>query len=349
METTIAIIKPNNFKFNKQLYYNNKQQLTNDISQFIEFKTILFDDMMETIIVNIGLTSELLGNSPTCFETSTNVYQVCYIDASENNDAPMNSIASYLTGERIDNTSVVISSFMNNQKIYVPDNVDIQNIIDILYSKFVHKGIYIGVNNQNAIEFDYFNHPIEYYNIQTETDFHNYKFHEFAFLGFDLCMVIEVNSNNINKKATRLLGNDIVNGDILLILKSSCEFNDLSLSLYDKMNKLSFGPLVSRQLNDNEKKEENNIAINKYSILEERYNSMIDKCHFCNMIFTSSALETHEIIPELICTGCFRLQYHNQHCQMNDWNNHKKECLYNKSTALNSTNISNTGDKKNIV
>jgi len=225
-----------------------------------------------------------------------------------------------LIGENIDTDAVIINSTINN-KIYEPGNVMLDDISDILYSKFVHKGINL-LNNQ-TVEFDYFHHPVECYNIQTEADFNKYKIHEFTFLGFDLCMVFEIDSdNNINKRATRLLGTHKIAGGVLLVAKSSTEFIDLTLDLYNKMNSLAFGLLSSRLLKDDEKKEENsNAAINKFSVLNERYNSLTDVCHNCNAIFVNDPLT---------CSGCYRAKYHILECQENDWEEHKKECLYNK-------------------
>ena len=33
---------------------------------------------------------------------------------------------------------------------------------------------------------------------------------------------------------------------------------------------------------------------------------------------------------KLVCSGCYRMRYHNKDCQKNDWSKHVAECLYNK-------------------
>ena len=323
MEITIAIIKENDFKFDKDLYYDNKTLLENDISKLIELKTISHEIMMETIVLSIGLTHDTLGNSPIFHETSENIYQLCYVGNDEiiNKTLPKNSICSYLTGENVDTTTVIINSHIGLNKTYEPDSITVNDIVNILYSKFIHKGIHLSYNN-SPIEFNYFDHPIEYYNIKNEEDFNLYKAHEFTFMGIELCMIIETNpTNNINKKATRLLGTHKINGNVLLIVKSSNEFLDLSLDLYNQMNDLAFGPLHLRELKDDEKTEDTSIALNKFSVLKNRHNLLLNKCNSCNVIFTD--------VP-LICSGCYRVKYHMIECRANDWDDHKKECLYNK-------------------
>lgn len=317
MELTLAITKPNDFQFDKSLYKNNKLQLLNDIQEFIELKTIPSDDLMYTIVTSTGLTPELIGNNPICFETAINTFQLCYT-VKEDAPEPSNKLCSYLIGESICGNAVLINSKINSDKTYSVDNVTLNNIVDILYSKFIHKGIYLG---SEVNEFDYFDHPIEYYNLTTDEEFNKYKMHEFTFMGLGLCLIHEIDSNKaINKRATRLLGNRKINGDVLLILKTANEFNDLNLDLYSKINDLSFGYLEKRDLTDEEKIEDNStIALNKYSVLQNRYDLLNKTCGGCGSGFPNG---------EFMCSGCYRLKYHSQQCQESDWNKHKKECLY---------------------
>jgi hypothetical protein len=317
MELTLAIIKPNDFQFDKNVYKNNKLQLLNDIQEFIELKTIISDDLMYTIVTSTGLTYELIGSSPICFETSTNTFQACYT-AKEDDPEPTNKLCSYLIGESVYGNAVLINSKINVDKTYSVDSVTVNNIVDILHSKFIHKGIYLG---SEIIEFDYFDHPIEYYNLTTDEEFDKYKMHEFTFMGLGLCLIHEIDSTQpINKRATRLLGNRKINGDVLLISKSANEFNDLNLDLYSVINDLSFGYLEKRNLTDEENKEDNStVAMNRYSVLQNRHNLLNKMCHGCGSNFPDG---------EFMCSGCYRLKYHSQQCQESDWNKHKKECLY---------------------
>lgn len=342
----ILVIKPNTFEFNKQLYYKNIDTLSNDISQFIEIKTIDFSEMMDNIITIINLTPELIGHSPIVHETNTHVFQLCYVGSDSPDDKelacvkvddnkPTNNIASYLNGEKTYGTVVALSSVINDDYTCTPDNITVNNIANILYSKFIHKGIYIGVNeNENIIEFDYSSHPIEFYKIEKEEDFDNFKIIDAVFMGFSLCMVIQKNpiNNTINKRATRIFGTHRINGDVLLISKSTHEYYDLSTTIFNKIHCLSYGPLKLRELDENEKQAESvheqkykstQTALNKYVILDKKYadyKNKYNKCYNCNDTFSDKIL---------VCNGCYRLRYDSLECQKEDWVNHKKECLNN--------------------
>ena len=337
-EITIAVIKPNDFKFIKEQYHNNINKLQEDITPFIEIKTIIFQDMMESIITLIGLTPELIGHTPTCFETSKNIFQLCFVGtennnspSTENNNSPSteNNICDFLSGEKVFGNSVFINSLIGPNSTCIPDSITLETITNILYSKFVHKGIYINTDdNEIPIEFDYFNHPIEYYNISTENSFENYKIIDINFLEFNLCAIIEINpiDDIINKQITRIYGKQKINGNVILISKNTYEYHDLPLDLYKKIINLSYGSLKSRELTDDEKKDkesENNLPIvmNKYTILENRHINLKNICHCCNTQLTDFGMT---------CGGCYRVKYHSSECQKNDWNNHKNDCLYNK-------------------
>lgn len=330
-EINIAIIKTNDFEFNQQLYYKNLSKLQDDITQFIEIKKILFSDMMEYIVTSINLTPELIGHTPTCHETATCVYQVCYVGTENNNSTSSpNNICSYLTGEKVYGNAVFLSSRISQLGTCVPNSTHMDDIANILYSKFVHKGIYVSTNdNQDVIEFDYFKHPIEYYNITNEDDLKNYNIKDIEFMGFSLCMVLESSSSILNKRATRIFGTQKVKGDVLIISKSPHEYYDLTHAMYKKIQDLSYGTLKSRELDEEEKQEgklSNGLPVinNKYVILEKRYDNFKKKghlCFHCNNKFVGT---------ELTCTGCYRVKYHTVECQKDSWDTHKKECLYNK-------------------
>src|SRR5439155_9719770 len=140
---------------------------------------------------------------------------------------------------------------------------------------------------------------------------------------------LKPNNNSINKKATIIFGRNKVNGDVLLILKESdFEFIDFDKIIFDKIFDLADFSFDTRDLQDDEKKEDvriNNLPVimNKYCILKKRYSFYNNICNFCK----SSSNETL-----LICSGCYKTKYHNNNCQQKDWENHKKECLYNKQS-----------------
>jgi hypothetical protein len=334
----LIVIQPNNFEFEKDSYYNQIEKLTEDLNKHIEVRDVKFEDMMETIVNAIKLTPELVGETSTFYETSTNIYQMCHVgkekeqqivqEKKEPDPKSFNKLASYLFGEEINGTVILLNSRIKEDRTCTPDDITLENFTEILYSKFVHKGVFIKVDQiEPVIEYDYFAHPLEYYT-SDEKDYLKYKLVELDFLGFSLAFFVEVNPENkqVNKRATRIMGKQPIFGDVIMLTKTPHEFHDLDLSLLNKILKLSYGSIASRELLDEEKEiiekdGELPLVTNRYYVLEKRYNNHRKICNSCQ----------EEILKnKLICGGCYRAIYHNEECQKSDWNSHKLECLYNK-------------------
>ena len=322
----LIIIKPNDFEFQKDLHYQQ------NVHEYIEERTIEQDHMMETIVTEIGLSPESIGESEIVYENSTNVYQLCYVDEKlKEIKQPKNKIASYLFGDEIYGTAILINSRITNNNTCESGNVTLDDFLNIFYSKFVHKGIYISVDDDvnDVIEYNYFLHPLEYYT-QDEKDYLKYKLIEVELFGFHLAFFTEISPNpaKINKRATRIMGNKKIFGPVIMLTKTPHEFHDLDMSLFNKLLKLSYGPLSKRELSQDEQSDgtkhtdsELPIVMNRYCILEKRYNNYQKVCDNCHKEITQK---------KLVCTGCYRAVYHDINCQKNDWSSHKIECLYNK-------------------
>lgn len=336
-ENIIAIIKTNDFLFSKEKHYLQKENLSEDISKFIEFKKTPNTDLMENIINSIQLTPDLIGDSQICFETINNVYQICFV-YNENNDnvnnesTNNNNFASYLIGEKLIGNCVLINSKVSeDNNTCEPDTIDLETITNIIYKKFVHKGIFVSSNeNESIVEFDYFNNPLEFYNC-SEEEYNKFKIIETPFLKFSISAYIEINSENlddkINKRATKILGTYKVKGNIILIVKTPNEFNDFDKEIYKKIYILASNSLNTRTIKPEENKEDVKIndlqvVFNRYHLLEKRLTEFQNSCSSCKKIFENENI--------LTCTGCYRAKYDSLQCQKNDWDIHKKECLYNK-------------------
>ena len=336
----IIIIKPNNFQFIKSDFYKNCHMLTENIMPYLEIKEILFQDMMDTIVTTINLTPEEIGATETVFETDKHIYQLCFlgkpggihVPQQGNNDAETkdnNNIGKILCGEQINGNCVLIKSKINDNLICSPDSVNIDELCQIIYSKFVHIGVFVPENNnESLVEFDYFDHPIEYYNITDQDDYDNYEIKNVNFLEFDLSVVVKKDTitNNINKRMTRLFGDQIIYGDVIIISKATHEYYDLTKNMLHKLLLVAHGPLRDRKLNDNEISENRTIndlpmVMNKYIILEERYKDYKNICQYCNEELNNK---------QLLCGGCYRVKYDSEECRLKDWEIHKLECLYNK-------------------
>lgn len=332
MYHTLVTIKPNKFIFDRNKYFHNHELLKNDIMEYVEVVNYATDDFMATIVEQIGLTPDLIGSSPICHESHTNIYQICYTGQKPNDfeqvecDNP-NMIANYLTNDNINNSCVFINSKITNNLTCINDNATIDDLVNVLYSKYIHVGLFIGVDD-NVTEFYYGDHPLEYYRLDTY-DENKYNIKEIEFISLGLCCVVDLDDKRINRRMTRIMGNDHVYGDVLLILKSPEQYHDLDMTLYDKIDMLSYGPLSGRVLTENEQKdvEKNNdlfVVNNKYCIIESRlmYNNYKYRCGYGGCKLDSGELNC--------CMGCYKIKYHGKECQGGDWGNHKKDCLCNK-------------------
>ena len=323
----LVIIKPGNYEFNKS-----------NINEYAEERQVAFEDMMELLVTEIGLTQDEVGESPVCYETATHVYQICYVgkdikkeDVTQEvvnpNNKPKNNIASYLFGDDVYGPAVFLCSQIGQNNTCLPADATIQDLVNILRSKFIHVGLFISADNKLPVkEYEYQKHPLDYYTTD-ENQYFKYKLVETEFLGFSLALFKEVDhvNNIVNKIATRIMGKKIF-GDVVMLTKTPHEFHDLTYDIYNKISKLAYGPLKKRELLPDEKVENQKSGelpkvITRYFVLEKRYNNLKKVCSNCN-----------KDIPEkkLVCGGCYRTIYHDQKCQKEDWNNHKQECLYNK-------------------
>lgn len=336
---SVIAIRPNDFTFDRKKYYNNLPLLKNDIEPFINVIEIAHDDMMECIITEIGLTPELIGSSPVCYESETNIFQLCYAgekdkvlgDTKEITNP--NKISDYLINDGVENSCVFINSKINEHKICEPSDATVDDLVKILYSKFIHVGILIRADNKSPVkEFPYGDHPIEFYNIK-EYDENKFKILEFDFISLALCAVIDLQPENniINKRMTRIVGNQEIYGDVLLIVKLPDAYLDLDYELFNKINTLAFGPLASRVLNEDETKDvEKSDGLpsvnNKFCILNDRFKNMVTDlsktCAYNNCNKPNDDLKQ--------CNNCFRVKYHDNECQRQDWTRHKNECLHKK-------------------
>lgn len=328
---TLITILPNNFQFNKEIHISDINLLENDISQYLQIKTIKFSDMMETIVNDIKLTPELLGETPVIHDSATNVYQICFVGTDKHpasNQDNVNNIAAYLTGERVYGAVVFLNSKIGNNGLCSPEHSTVIDLMNILISKFIHKAVFVPSDTtQEIIEYSYYGHPLEYFKCD-ESEYNKYKSSEFELIGFGLCIFVNNDQNEqINKRATCLIGNKKIYGDAIVLLKSPEQYYDIGKELFNKLYKISHGPFKNRILKESEQKHGeklNNLPIvmNKYCILESRYNNYKNECNYCK----------NELNKELTCTGCYRVKYHDEKCQKDDWDEHGKECLYSKDS-----------------
>lgn len=342
MNISIIIVKPNNFTFIKEKHLNVMNEFQHDIEPFISIQSVPFEHMMEAIVTNIEMihNTDLHGDTVICYESDKNIYQICFLAPETHpnkSDSNINKIAEYLCGEKIYGTCVILNSKIEENGICSPDNIDIPTLAEILYKKFVHKGLFISCDDTKpVIEYDFLQSPFEYdKNINPD----EYRYLDIDFLGFTLTFFLKnTDDSEVNKRVTKLIGKYRLNGDILVATKTTYEFLDLTKDLYHKLIKIAEGSLETRKLTEEEKEDDkkiNNLPVahNKYVILENRYKQTKQKedvCHSCSKPFENNKY--------LMCTGCYRMKYHDIACQNADWQNHKRECLFNKVSINSSIN-----------
>jgi hypothetical protein len=322
----IAIIKPNN------VVLNHLVNIIDVIKNYVELVEVNSETMMETVVDTIKLNTELMGSTTICKEDDKFVYQLCHLNMAENegtnNEEDFNAIGSYLVmgNKKIYGSCVLICSSILNSGLCSTSNVTFENIINILSTKIIHCGIMVSVDN-TVEDIHFINDPMENY---SDDQIKNYKWMEVSILKFNLLVFIQSvpTKDIINKKGTRLVGTYRVHGDIIVVSKSSeDEYIDIDKKLFNDILSVCGGPLSSRTLKEDEKMDGERIdnlpvVQNRFCLLKKRlalYNQ--NRCDNCSEIYDNN---------NNICTGCYRLSYHNEQCQKNGWESHKLDCTFNK-------------------
>lgn len=319
----IAIIKPNNFGNGNE--FLSFEQIKNMCSNLIELKNVSVDNMMEFIVTNIDMKNDVIGDTISCYENSEYVFQMCFIhhtDGMENN-----GVASYLCYDNrcIYGTVAVIKYRINDKYVCENDNINIDDIINIINKKYIHKGVKITVDNK-IILFEYKNHPLESF------DNANYLSADIVILSQQYMFFIENEPENdkINEIATRLAGNNLIKGNVIIAsLATTNIYSDTDVDTIKKLSKILYGKIDNRELSGielkNREKDENNnfIVMNHQVILNRRYKLYEMKCCCCKEILNKNFS---------VCMGCYRAVYHSHECQKKDWKSHMTVCLYNKKT-----------------
>jgi hypothetical protein len=325
----IAVIRPNNIILGKDLL--SVDAIKAAINEYIVITSITQDSMMELIVDTIKLDSNMMGSTSVCKQDAHKIYQLCHLNMEDNgqkNDADQfNSVASCLTAGAVEvyGASVFLVSNILDDGLCSCASVTLDEIADIIYHKLIHKAVKIGTDGVIE-EFTFITDPLEGL---TDDEISNYQWMEMELLKFNLILFIQVSPvvDVVNKKATLLVGDKVVNGDVLVVSKSAeDEYLDLDNNLITNLLTICVGTLKSRSLTDDEEKDGeriNNLTIvqNSYCILNARLKSFTPACSYCDSEFIDS--------PK-VCTGCYRMNYHNEDCQKSGWLTHKSDCLYGK-------------------
>ena len=319
----IASVKPNKFIFEYDIYFNNKAKLKEDIEPIINFINTTNDTLMHDIVTNIDMSDTIMGETQICHENEHHVYQLCY---TKNKSTDINHISTFLidNGDIVNKGGVFISSKIDKLSHQcVPDSVCLDDIVDVLYSKFVHKAVKVGINVE---EYEFKNNLLE--NVANKE---SYVFSQMQIYNFNLVVFYKKDADvddKINKFATRLSGS-VIYGDVYIasiVSEQSVKFDDLSKETFDKLLDNSYGPICYRALDESESIDGtrvNNLPVvmNKHCVLDNRNVSKRHICECCRQKLKDKII---------VCSGCFRYRYDSEDCHKHDWQYHKEDCLYNK-------------------
>ena len=306
-----------------------RDEIIEGIGSLVELHESSNETMMEQIVNFTNMTPDLMGDTSLCFEDKDYVIQLCHVSPEDNKELKLdiNGIGSYLVADnrKIYGNIVVMKFKITDDNTCVNHSVNYDEIVDIIFRKFNHIGVHIDVNN-NKTEFMYKDTPMEYINKNLH---YNYKSIDVNLFGNVFLMFVELvpETNKPNKAATRLVGNCLIHGDVILAAKGSdILFSDVTLEYVEKIEKLCWGTFSKRnlegvELQNREKIDKLPIVMNGFRIVENRLQKYVKECTKCN-----SKLEN----TSLVCTGCYRAIYDNPECQKEHWIAHSKECLVNK-------------------
>ncbi len=334
----VAIIKQNDFLINPKELGDKLTPnfIKEQIKEYIEIKEIFStDEMMETVVLTIGLDDKLLGDTNTCYEDLDSIFQLCHLSMKTNgldeDESKVNGISSYLVvgKQRIYGPTVLICSKIKEDGLCEQASFCLDDIVNIIYKKLKFTGIMVKSDgSENELQF--YENPIEEC---FEGDMENYAYVEVPLCKFNLVMFYKKPSTGVdqvlNKKATKLYGYNKIYGDVILTeLRTENEFSSLDIETYKKLLIVSGGSMKERIITQEESREGEEIerlpiVINRYRILENRVLKYKEKCYNCK----------EEIIDKsLVCAGCFRVKYDSKDCQLKHWNEHKIDCHYKKES-----------------
>lgn len=281
-------------------------------------------DLMETIVTHINLTPELIATCNICWEDDTYVYQIFSINHKDNGETEnltLNKLAVSLLGNEtgIYGDAVLFKAKINDDHLCSNVSASLDDINDILKKRSFHTGVLIKSSGELE-EITYENLPIEKLSDEIKATYLSIEISLFNLTLF--IYYINDKTNEINKKATRLVGETKIYGDVYIVNRiSEHNFGELTQSIMDKLLKITFGGLKTRELVGEEldngvKDHRGRKIINPYRIINLRYNNFKQCCNYC---------EKCENLT--LCSGCYRVCYDNQDCQRSDWRTHQKDCI----------------------
>ena len=317
-------------------------QLVNKIPQLVKVVETSPESLMETIVEHLELTPELICASGTCWENETHIYQLFHVSQEHEDEelpieapvGPLNQLGTLLVGreEAVYGNAILFKAEIQENHHGKNCSVELSDVEYLLKRRMKHTAVLIPAKGEiQELEFD--RNPTE---IIPEDQRQYYSCVELKLLTMNLLIYFLLQPENhdqtqINRRATRLFGEKKIQGPVYVVNQlTNHNFGDLTKSMSHDLLKICFDPLKKRELEGIElehgKKVEGKPRIlNAYRIIKLRAQDYQRKCHYCG---------SEENIT--VCTGCYRLCYHQKSCQQSDWRTHRNDCITSKKT-LNQT------------
>src|SRR5271156_2561865 len=248
MSYNILVIEPNDFSLealNLNDIPNLKTNIRRALPNYVTLKETNIQNMVEDLYNILNLNEDLIADTEEILETVNNVYQLCHVNysntsipttnfttTSSNSNNIVNSLASYLClTTTVYNTAIILNSRVTDNLTCMPDTLNLESLVDILYKKLIHQAVKI-TPSSIYYTISFYRSPIENL-VETIEDQTQYKILEVSdFYKFNLLLYLQIKPINkhLNKDATKLLGTSKLYGDIIVVSKTAeNEYIDLDV------------------------------------------------------------------------------------------------------------------------
>lgn len=264
----VGIIDVNDLRYNEtDMSHSNfsHEKIIDILSDYITLKNVTDEDEMMNTVVNevVYKDVEYPIHTATVRNVDNDLYQMCHISQSKeiyeemkSKSVGYNGIASYLTdmGLKVYGKAVIfkIDTATDPNKL---KTITLDEITDILISKFVHKGVILSTDG-SVNEFKFIFNPIDWLQ---PTEFSKHKYYETEILGKVLMLFIDTTATVINNSASSIYMQQI-KGRVIIGMRNQysdmndtdVQYEDIDCDIFKRILHLCRDPMQVRSLVDGE-------------------------------------------------------------------------------------------------
>ncbi len=297
----VCIIKPNTIDYSSFDNYLGRftfDKIENDIEDYIKLTNISNETSMIELIVNtLEITPEINVFTTNIYEDEQYVFQMIHLIQYENHklfeninniviEKKKNNIANILCNNlyKVFGNVIITKSKINSDNSISPENITLNDIINVFRKKKVNTGILIKPNN-NLEEIEYVGNPLSWMDANKTT---NFRYYEIEIMGKIFMFFIEImpENNILNNFATHLYGGaNPIFGNVFLVMRNKPEDMRITENIYLDLFKNTIIKLEKIIKNVNFDKSEEPVGydhINKkysnfYNLINEKYKNILKK------------------------------------------------------------------------